>query len=149
MNIRHNIVHLPPWPVTCHDCGNLWIAGPHGDNLWWIRDLRAVDLARTGILSAWLKRVHLVVKGGSVIGDDRALMLVLVAHHHQRGQRLPMSETMWHQAAVLAALASQERTFDGPWAAAEMLLDQISVPRAWASRAERFPVPDMSYLRRR
>lgn len=128
-------MHQPPWPVLCHDCDNRWIAVPIPEGLvpgccWRIEDRRAAQVARTGPLSAWLTRVTLrhhvrrtALGGAGDFGDDLGLVLVLVAHHHRRGQRLHLTEQLWQQAVTLSALASRPGRFDGPWAGARLLLD--------------------------
>lgn len=122
----HHIIDQSTWPMTCDDC-NMWIAyakgGEHGGGLWQIYDGRAAQLVRTGLLAPWLTRVTWIhAEKDTRDGprgdwtDTRGVMLILVAHHHQRGMRIPITEALWEAASTLTCLA-------GPWAGARLLLD--------------------------
>ncbi len=65
----------------------------------------------------WVHRERRTRSGDrGVFVDDAGLMLVLVAHHHRRGVRVPLTEELWQAAVTLTALA-------GPWPGARLLLE--------------------------
>lgn len=129
----HDITDETSWGVTCRTCGNRGVARRYRmearpDLGWRILDLRAANLVRTGVLSVLLPRVGWVhlerskpyVDRGDYT-DTRGLMLVFVAHHHQRGLRLNLTDDIWDAAVFAAAL-------NGPWSGGQLLLEHAVTP---------------------